>query len=189
MISLVPGEIALLVMRRHWIVFVAPTAVFLALLLTPPIAFLVGRAYLPALALPAVRPVANFFLALYSLAILAYLLVRWIEYYLDVWVITSERIIDIEQKTLFHREISEMPLDRIQNVTVEIPGFLATVLGFGNVKIQTAGAGEFTVSEVAEFNRAKEVILQHARRAQTSPTPEVPPDAGTAADAPGHGKE
>ncbi len=164
MLTLAPTEKILLTMRRHWIVFAGPTLTFFLLLLAPPIAFIAVRVYLPLFSSPTIEPVADFFLALYFAGLLVYMLIRWLEYYLDVWIITSERIIDVEQKTLFRREISEMSLDRIQNVTVEIPGFFATMMQFGNIKIQTAGAGEFTVSAVTDFNRAKDLILQYSRQ-------------------------
>lgn len=173
MLTLAPTEKVLLTMRRHWIVFAGPTLTFFLLLLIPPIAFVLARMYLPFFSSPTVEPVADFFLALYFAGLLVYLLILWLEYYLDVWIITSERIIDIEQKTLFRREISEMSLDRIQNVTVEIPGFFATMMKFGNIKIQTAGAGEFTVSSVTDFNRAKDLILTYARQRQPPPVPPV----------------
>ena len=170
MLSLAPGETILLTMRRHWTVFAGPTAIFFVMLLTPPIFFLTARAYFPIFTSPYVKPVTDFFLALYLTGLLVYLLVAWLNYYLDVWVITTERIIDVEQKTLFHREISEISLDRVQNVTVEVPGFVATVLKFGNMKIQTAGAGEFTILQVTDFNRAKDLILQYSRHTQVPPT-------------------
>lgn len=180
MLAIAPNETILLVMRRHWIVFAGPTTIFFVLLLLPPLALLLGRASIDVLASPMIGVVTNFFLALYFAGLLTYLLLRWLGYYLDVWIITDGRIIDVEQKTIFNREISEMPLDRIQNVTVEIPGFLATMLGFGNIKIQTAGAGEFTISSVSNFNRAKELIVEHSRRQAAVRAATVRLDAGQA---------
>ncbi|MBI4132139.1 MAG: PH domain-containing protein [Candidatus Sungbacteria bacterium] len=177
MLTLAPGESILLTMRRHWIVFAGPTMTFTFLLAIPPLLVLIARNVLPLFSIPAVESVADFFLALYLAGLIAYLFVRWLSYYLDVWIITTERIIDIEQKTLFHREISEMPLDRIQNVTVEIPGFVATMLKFGDMRIQTAGAGEFTISSVTDFERAKDLILKHSRQQAAAPATEPPPRA------------
>lgn len=168
MLLLGPNETILLTMRRHWIVFAGPTAMFTVLLLVPPVLLLAARSSLAIFVAPAVEAVADFFLALYLAGLLTYLLVAWLGYYLDVWIITSERVIDIEQKTLFHREISEISLDRVQNVTIEVPGFMATVLKFGNMKIQTAGAGEFAILEVTDFERAKDLILKYSRH--TPPT-------------------
>ncbi|MDP3727639.1 MAG: PH domain-containing protein [bacterium] len=184
MLLLGPSETILLTMRRHWIVFAGPTVLFTVLLLVPPVLLLAGRAALPIFTAPAVEAVADFFLALYLAGLLTYLLVAWLGYYLDVWIITSERVIDIEQKTLFHREISEISLDRVQNVTIEVPGFTATILKFGNMKIQTAGAGEFAILEVTDFERAKDLILQYSRlRAPAAPSAPIPSAAEPQQDA------
>jgi uncharacterized membrane protein YdbT with pleckstrin-like domain len=71
----------------------------------------------------------------------------WTDNYLDVWTLTNERIINREQKGLFNRVVSELELIRIQDITVEQKGFLATILGYGNVYIQTAGEMERFIFE------------------------------------------
>ena len=173
MIQLVPGEKVLYVMRRHWIVFLGPLVMFFILLIVPPIAISLAPRYLPgAVTEAAFGALTNFLLAIYTMGLLTYLLVIWIAYYLDVWVITDHRLIDVEQHGLFHREISEIPMERVQNVTIEIPGFVATVLKFGNIRIQTAGQGEFTISEVPDCYQAKDLILRHSR-AQAHPSPQT----------------
>lgn len=168
MLTLAANETVLLTMRRHWIVFVGPTSIFLGLLLAPPVLLAAAWVWLPVPATPVIRPILNFCLALYLAGLLTASFIRWLNYYLDVWIITTERIIDIEQRSLFHREISEISLDRVQNVTVQIPGFLATTMHFGNIQIETAGAGVFTVTDVTEFEQAKDLILQYSRGRQST---------------------
>lgn len=63
----------------------------------------------------------------------------WSEHYLDIMVITNKNLIDIEQKGIWSREVSILSLDKIQDVTTEVDGFVPTVLGFGDIHIQTAG--------------------------------------------------
>jgi len=62
----------------------------------------------------------------------------WVDYYLDVWIITNERLLDIEQIGFFNRVVSELDLKRIQDITSYVHGMLPTMFGFGNIKIQTA---------------------------------------------------
>ena len=66
----------------------------------------------------------------------------WLDYYLDVWVVTNKRIIRIEHVGMFHRKVSEQELSRVQDVTTETSGFLQTVMKFGNIKVQTAAETE-----------------------------------------------
>jgi uncharacterized membrane protein YdbT with pleckstrin-like domain len=63
----------------------------------------------------------------------------WTNYYLDVWIVTDKRIVNVEQITLFSRETTTMRVERIQDATVEVHGFLPTMLGYGNLRIQSAG--------------------------------------------------
>lgn len=108
-----------------------------------------------------INPLINFSLSLYVLLPLAYLLLMWMDYYLDMWIITNERIIDIEQHGLFNREISEIPLHRVQDVTIQVRGIIETLLGFGTIRIQTAGEREFDIRFVPHLYKAKDIILKY----------------------------
>ena len=59
-------------------------------------------------------------------------------YYLSLQIVTTERIIDIDQLGLFLREVNELPMDNIEDVTYKQNGFWGTVFNFGNVIVQTA---------------------------------------------------
>lgn len=96
----------------------------------------------------------------FLIAIWIYGFLIWIDYYFDVWVITSERIINIEQKGLFVRKISELKYSKIQDVTSEVTGFLQTVVNFGDVTVQTAGEEEnFLFRTISDPYRIKEMIM------------------------------
>ncbi|MBI4132517.1 MAG: PH domain-containing protein [Candidatus Sungbacteria bacterium] len=165
MIQLAPQETVLLVMRRHWYVFLGPALVLIVLFAVPSLLLAVGQSFFPLLATQPAAAIIRFLLALYLMAFLTYALILWIEYYLDVWIITNQRIIDIEQEGLFRRTISEISMERIQNITIEIPGLIATLLKFGNIKIETAGETGFTIADVPNCYRAKDLILEHSRAA------------------------
>lgn len=107
----------------------------------------------------------------YSLAVLglsAYYLFIWlffffnfIDYYLDVWIITNERIIDVQQKGFFSRIISEQRLSRVQDVSSEVHGFFPTILKYGDVHIQTAGETQrFLFSEIPNPNGIRDLIIK-----------------------------
>src|SRR3989338_3120554 len=119
---------------------------------------------------------ADYFLALGSLGfgefmyfiLLVYFLVLWqsffrslMDYYLDSWIITDHRIIDIHQMGLFKRDISELRYSKIQDISVKMTGFWATMLNYGDIVIQTAGAvQEFKFHQVPNPNKVKDSILQ-----------------------------
>ncbi len=90
----------------------------------------------------------------------------WTNYYLDAWFITDSRVIDVEQHGLFNRDVSEFRLDKIQDVTLEIKGFLPTMLHFGDIHVQTAGeAREFVIRHVPYPYHVKEIIIKEHNKA------------------------
>ena len=138
-IDLRAGERIVGEVRRHMFVFYTHTF-FLFVLALVPLLF----------AAPAVRAlsgaapghgggIAAAVYGLFFLILTTVFFFQWTDYYLDVWVVTTERIFDIEQKGLFHRDISVFELERIQDVNVVIAGVIATFLEFGDVHIHTAG--------------------------------------------------
>ena len=56
-----------------------------------------------------------------------------------MFVITDRRIVDVDQKGLLRRVVSEIPLYRIDQVTYEIGGFFSTLFRLGVVVVTTAG--------------------------------------------------
>lgn len=60
-------------------------------------------------------------------------------YSFNVFIITDERIVDIDQRGFFDRTVSETTYDKIQDVSFRIKGIMQTVFHFGSVIVQTAG--------------------------------------------------
>lgn len=101
-----------------------------------------------------------FFYFIFLAILWAVAFVSWTNYYLDMWVLTDKRLISVDQKGLFSREISSLRLDRIQDVKVEVHGFIDTFLHIGSVHIQTAGAEkEFVMHNAKSPNQIREKIL------------------------------
>lgn len=67
-------------------------------------------------------------------------------WYNDIYVLTTERLFDIDQHGLFTRSLNEIPLENIQEVTHHIDGPLQSIFDFGNVIIHTAGPKSHNVT-------------------------------------------
>src|SRR3989338_6513153 len=81
-------------------------------------------------------------------------------YYLNVQIITNQRIVDITQDSLIHHTISELHLSNIEDVTAEVKGLFGTFLDYGNVYVQTAGAAErFVFDRVPNPTAVTKMIL------------------------------
>lgn len=81
------------------------------------------------------------------LALLGYIVYVVLVWYLDCYIITNKRLIDIDQRGLFSRTVAEIDLGNIQEILYEINGLHETLLGVGSVKIKITGSGSVVVLE------------------------------------------
>ena len=97
----------------------------------------------------------------YYLYIILFFYRSWLDYYLDVWIVTTHRILSIELEGLFNRVVSEQKLFRIQDVTTEQKGFWANFFQFGDVFIQTAGPkARFNFEQVSNPEKVAQRVVQ-----------------------------
>ena len=59
----------------------------------------------------------------------------------DVLIISSLRVVDVDQRGLFSRIVSEAPIANIQDVSWQKKGLVEVIFRMGTVTIQTAGSG------------------------------------------------
>ncbi|MCC7354460.1 MAG: cyclic nucleotide-binding domain-containing protein [Anaerolineae bacterium] len=132
--------------RKHWmnlLIRIIRPLLLTAMSLAGSLAALAGLG--PFVAAEVRAPVFLVFLLLF-LVFAAWLWWNYADWENDVYVVTPERIIDIEKKPLFFAENKrEASLAVVQNVSLNIPGPLAYLLNYGDVVIQTA-------AETGSFN-------------------------------------
>lgn len=106
--------------------------------------------------------------SLYYLFLWLFLYIHWLEFYLDVWVVTNERVINVDQRRLFSRRISEVRLVQVQDVTTVVEGFFHTFLKFGDIDLQTAAEqGKFTFKNIPNPDSVREVIVKLMEKHQS----------------------
>ena len=172
------NEEIIYLLRRHWFVTV-PLMIGLILVIGIPVgsyAFLNWRD--PAFFAAPVR------LTLFILGASIFFLYAWlflyqnfIDWYLDIWIVTNERIVNIEQNGLFGRTMSELMLYNVQDVTSEVKGIVPTLLDFGHVHVQTAGEVEhFDFENVPHPAAVAKRVLEFAaaHRANQQPVASSP---------------
>lgn len=154
-------ETVLVLLRRHWVILLAHGIVSLILLIVPVLGGLVLRSILPSLQTSAIYPFLVLLFWIYLMFVWSYFFVGWIDYYLDAWIVTNDRIVNIEQNGLFSRVVSEQRLYRVQDVTAEVRGPVQTFFNFGRVYIQTAAETErFVFEDVPEPYQVKKIIIE-----------------------------
>jgi hypothetical protein len=162
--QLFPGqqdsEEIFLVMRQHWVTFALRLAVWLIFVVILILADWLIPTYAPFLLESPYVEIWSLVKSVYLMLLLLGLFILWIIYYLNLQIITNERVVDIDQHSLLHHKISELYLSRVQDVTAEVRGFLPTFFNYGNVYIQTAGETErFTFSNISNPTSVSKLIL------------------------------
>lgn len=160
MVPLEQGEYVIREVRRHWF-FVAIQILFSTFCALLPVVCFIGVSFIPNnLDASAVLKAYIVVLSpLWWLFIWVYFFYFWTEYYLSALVVTNKRILDIDQKALFYREISTFPLENIQDITIDINGVIATLLHFGDIDVQTAGENKgFRIDNAANPEQVKQII-------------------------------
>lgn len=65
---------------------------------------------------------------------------RYYMWYKTIYILTTQRIIGVNQDKVFLRNTAEVPLRNIQNINHVKKGPFSTIFNFGSIKIQTTGA-------------------------------------------------
>lgn len=161
------GEEVLAVIHKHTIVYVKIMLVFFVVIILPAILFL----YFWFLAYPLQDfyqrgMIVGIFACLYFLYGFLFACIRWIDEEFDVFIITTDRLIDVTQITFLKRSVTSTPLEQIQDTTGTVSGFLPTVLHYGDLTVQTAAgeASDFFIDRIADPNAAARKILDWAHR-------------------------
>ena len=94
-----------------------------------------------------------------------YGLYLWFLYNNYIYILTNQRVIIIEQNSIFSRRIIESELDKIQNISVEVKGPVKTFLNFGDLKIMTAGIDPIMVIlNVENPYKVQQEIVKHCKK-------------------------
>lgn len=83
-----------------------------------------------------------------GLMLFAYHFIMW---YFTIYIVTDQRIRQITQRGFFGKDVVELRLSKIQNISYNIPGFTGEVLGFGTIVIQTI-VGDLIIQKVGHPN-------------------------------------
>lgn len=167
MYTLASDEHEVAVFRKHWFVFALEIIGNVFLLFVPLLLLLLPKLLAGVLPVTVTLPqitgsLTFFFSCLWLLIIWTRLFVAWTDYNLDMWIITNKRILSIAQHGFFKRDISTCRLDRVQDVTMEIHGFLPTIMDYGDVHVQTAGEKhEFIINSIGDPKEKKRIITDY----------------------------
>lgn len=171
MIKLENNEKIITHVRKHWFIMFSEGIVLLFLSIIPPLGIMIIGNFLNTNITASAFFLGLSFYGIWLLFLWILFFLAWTDHYLDVWIITDQRIISVEQRGIFNRKVSRLRLDRVQDVTVKVQGILATFLTVGVLIVQTAGQNiKIVFSGAGKPYEAKEIIsrLQHQAKEETN---------------------
>jgi len=93
-----------------------------------------------------------------GLLIFAYHFVLW---YFSIYIVTNQRIRQVNQKGFFGREVIDLKLSKIQSISYNIPGFSGDVFHFGTLVIHTY-VGDLVIHHVEHpakiYNKLQDAV-------------------------------
>lgn len=129
-------EQVVLFLRQHLIVNVPWIVITILLVFAPSFFFpLIVRS------LPAALPFGYVLVGTLSwyLVTAGFALFNFLHWFFNIYIVTNERVIDIDFQYLLFKRFSQAELERIQDISYTAGGIFATVFHYGNVYVQTAG--------------------------------------------------
>lgn len=146
------GEKVLFIFRRH--ILTAKRGLIFLIIMT-------GLGILPMVMWPGDVRMFWIFLGVFIFGIFGavYAYILW---YFSIYIVTNERIRQISQRGLFKKTVIDLGMDKIQSISMSVPGLLAGIFGYGTIKIQT-GVGDLIITMVP---KPKKVLnkLQNAEK-------------------------
>jgi signal transduction histidine kinase len=90
---------------------------------------------------------------------------HWLSWYFSIFIVTDQRLRQITQKGFFNRSVIDLGLSKIQNISYNVPGFSASIFGFGTLVVQTY-VGDLYLEKIEHptkiYNELTAVIKQYA---------------------------
>ena len=108
-------------------------------------------------------PVANHFtfvfILFYYLLVFSFVFVSFLHWFYNVFIVTSERVVDIDYSDVVVHNIALTSLSHIEDVNYTQSGFIPTFFHYGNLFVQTAGnERNFEAFSVPKLREATHII-------------------------------
>ncbi|MBC7869000.1 PH domain-containing protein [Candidatus Saccharibacteria bacterium] len=98
-----------------------------------------------------------------GLLLFSYHFILW---YFTVYIVTNQRIRQVTQRGLFGKDVIELRLSKIQNISYNVPGFTGEVFKFGTIVIQTF-VGDLVIHQVEypdqTYNKLQDAVNNAVR--------------------------
>lgn len=147
-------EVVLLVARRHPVVLLYPGYKMVGIALIPWLVFVFSAGF------------TSWFGWTLLLDTLLLIWLGFSNYYSwtnSIYVLTNHRVIATDQRTILNRVVSEIPYEKIQEVSHQVKGMYHTMLNVGDVYVKTASGMQLALTDVYLPYELEQKIAQQMR--------------------------
>jgi hypothetical protein len=135
-----------IVLLKHLLILIAGLISPIILNMTPFLNFLPDKFHL------------GFLLALY-MVLIGFALQSFLVWFFNVYIVTDERIIDVDFLSIIYQNVSAAKIDNIEDVTANTSGAAESLFNYGTVFIQTAAEkNEFEFENVPHPNKVAAIL-------------------------------
>ena len=151
-------ETVVLFLRQHTIVNIPWVVLAVIMVLAPTILFPLVYSFVHlSVALPVGYIVVG--TVWWYLATFGFILAKFLGWFINIYIVTDERVVDIDFYYLLNKHFSQAELGKIQDISYMSKGIFSTIFNYGNVVIQTAGeTPNFEFDKVPNPERVVEAI-------------------------------
>lgn len=88
---------------------------------------------------------------------------HFVLWYFTIYIVTDQRIRQVTQRGFFGKDVVELRLSKVQNISYNIPGFSGEIFKFGTIIIQTF-VGDLVIHNVEHpdeiYNKLQDAVNQ-----------------------------
>ncbi len=155
-------EFIALFLRSHFLTNLSWIAIAIALVFLPIVlgAFL-SNASFSFLSTPQIIHFTIVFVLFYYLIVFSYVFLSFLGWFYNVFIVTTERILDIDYSDIVVHNMAETKLSHIEDVKYTQSGFIPSFINYGDLFAQTAGTEEnFEALSIPKPRQATDIITE-----------------------------
>lgn len=100
-------------------------------------------------------------IVLWYMVVALFVVEKFLDWYFNVYIVTDERVVDIDFYGLVYRNMTVTQLNKLQDVNFKQTGGIAAMFNYGDVFLQTAGEQrEFDFHRVPKPAKVVEIIYE-----------------------------
>lgn len=96
---------------------------------------------------------------------------QWMMWYFTVYIVSDQRLRQVTQRGFFGKDVVELQLSKIQNISYNVPGFSGEIFGYGTLVIQTF-VGDLVIHNVEHpdriYNKLQDAVIVASKKQENN---------------------